>query len=207
MPPRYAYWTILIDQKPTAFRAKEKDELLPTLHQLQRKNPDVVMKWFARGRLWDSPEQALWSDRNLPKARERRGRDWRPGGDHKDPRARFDKPKRDRRPPAGAPPAVKPFGDRVGTPQVLEAPRPLPTRPRGPWKPRPFENRPPPLPPGSDKRPRFDPRPKPGGQRTQNKPFSDRQHGGERARPFGKPAAGKLRGGRRPDRGPRKNRG
>ena len=56
MPPRYAYWTILIDNKPTAFRAREKEELLPTLTQLRRTNKDVVMKWFARGRLWDSPE-------------------------------------------------------------------------------------------------------------------------------------------------------
>ena len=29
MPPRYAYWTILIDQKPTAFRAREREELMP----------------------------------------------------------------------------------------------------------------------------------------------------------------------------------
>ena len=31
MPPRYTFWTILIDRKPTAFRAREKEELLPTL--------------------------------------------------------------------------------------------------------------------------------------------------------------------------------
>ena len=58
MPPRYAYWTILIDGKPTAFRAREKDELLPTFNQLQRKNKDIVFKWFARGRLWETPEEA-----------------------------------------------------------------------------------------------------------------------------------------------------
>ena len=27
MPPRYAYWTILVDGGPTAFRAAEPDEL------------------------------------------------------------------------------------------------------------------------------------------------------------------------------------
>ena len=27
MPPRFAYWTILIDQKPTAFRAREQADL------------------------------------------------------------------------------------------------------------------------------------------------------------------------------------
>src|SRR6185503_14445798 len=53
---RYSYWTILVDGAPTAFRAREREELLPTLHQLQRKNPNVAMQWFARGRLWESRE-------------------------------------------------------------------------------------------------------------------------------------------------------
>jgi hypothetical protein len=88
VPPRYAYWTILIDSKPTAFRAREKGELLPTLQQLRRTNTDVVMKWFARGRLWESPEAARSADR-APKPPERRTSDWRPGGQHKDPRDRF----------------------------------------------------------------------------------------------------------------------
>ncbi len=66
MPPRYAYWTILIDNTPTAFRAKEQSELLPTLHQLQRTNKDVVLKWYSHGRVWDSPEAAR-------QARESRG--------------------------------------------------------------------------------------------------------------------------------------
>ena len=63
MPPRYAYWTILIDDKPTAFRAREQEELLPTLHQLRRTNKDVVLKWFARGRLWETPEAAQAASR------------------------------------------------------------------------------------------------------------------------------------------------
>ena len=64
MPPRYAYWTILIDGKPTAFRAAEQEELLPTLAQLRRTNPVIEMKWFARGKLWDSQEQSQWAGRN-----------------------------------------------------------------------------------------------------------------------------------------------
>ncbi|MGC4082442.1 MAG: hypothetical protein QM736_10135 [Vicinamibacterales bacterium] len=92
MPPRYAYWTILIDGTATAFRAKEREELLPTLNQLRRKNDDVALRYFARGKLWDSPEQAEWAGRTAPRD-DSRGRDWRPGGEHKDPRARFDKPK------------------------------------------------------------------------------------------------------------------
>ena len=46
MPPRYAYWTILIDNTPTSFRAREKEELLPTFQQLRRTNNDVVMQWM-----------------------------------------------------------------------------------------------------------------------------------------------------------------
>ena len=91
MPPRCAYWTILIDHKPTAFRAREKEELQPTFFQLQRTNKDVVMKWFARGRLWETPEQAHEASRKAKATKEKRGRDWRPGGQHKDPRDRFRK--------------------------------------------------------------------------------------------------------------------
>lgn len=91
MPPRYAYWTILIDQKPTAFRARERDDLLPTLNQLRRTNSDVVMKWFARGRIWDSPEAERAAQRAPKPPRERRDREWRPGGLHRDPRDRFSK--------------------------------------------------------------------------------------------------------------------
>jgi hypothetical protein len=97
MPPRFAYWTILIDQKPTAFRAREQAELLPTLHQLRRKNSDVVMKWFARGRLWDSPQDAQSAWRAPKRALEKRSPDWRPGGEHRDPRRRFQKESRVRR--------------------------------------------------------------------------------------------------------------
>ena len=46
MPPRFAYWTILVDDQPTAFRAKEHDELLPTFRQLKEKHPSAVMMWF-----------------------------------------------------------------------------------------------------------------------------------------------------------------
>jgi hypothetical protein len=93
VPPRFAYWTVLIDNAPTAFRAAQREELLPTLTQLRRTNPNAVMKWFARGRLWEGPEAAQLALR-APKARlEKRERDWRPGGEHKDPRARFDKKK------------------------------------------------------------------------------------------------------------------
>jgi hypothetical protein len=108
MPPRYAYWTILIDDKPTAFRARERDELLPTFNQLRRTNPIIVMKWFARGRLWDNPEQAQWAQQHPAKRREHRDQQWRPGGAHKDPRARFAKSGRGAGPRARRPPKRTP---------------------------------------------------------------------------------------------------
>lgn len=83
MPPRHAYWTIIIDNLPTAFRAARVDELLPTFERLRRKHPTAVMRWFARGRLWESPEAAR---RAQPAPA--RAKDWRPGGAHRDPRDR-----------------------------------------------------------------------------------------------------------------------
>src|SRR5262245_18617976 len=110
MPPRYAYWTILIDGQATAFRARDREELLPTFNQLARKNADIVMRYFARGRLWDNPEQAQWANRNREvRPTQSRDRDWRPGGQHKDPRARFEKTF-DRRPFQSK--EGKPFGER-----------------------------------------------------------------------------------------------
>ena len=87
MPPRYAYWTILVDNLPTAFRATTREDLQPTFEQLRRKSPTAVMRWFARGKLWDSPEHAARAGREEG---ERRTKGWRPGGDHRDPRERFE---------------------------------------------------------------------------------------------------------------------
>jgi hypothetical protein len=145
MPPRFAYWTILIDGKPTAFRARDPQELLPTLTQLKRTNTDVLMRWFARGHLWESPEAERAAARK-PKPPETRGRDWRPGGQHRDPRARFKKTSADRdrghreHPAASRPPS---FGKRPpsnarrtpNTPPAGEPPhggRPPIQRPLGP---------------------------------------------------------------------------
>src|SRR4051812_43608371 len=114
MPPRYVYWTILIDNKPTAFRAREKEDLLPTLAQLRRTNSEVVLKWFARGRIWDSPEAEQEAQKRPPVSGDKRGQDWRPGGMHKDPRDRFRK-KADR---------DKRAGPRADRPQWQKSDRP-----------------------------------------------------------------------------------
>jgi hypothetical protein len=120
MPPRFAFWTILLGGQPTAFRARTQEELLPTLRQLRTSTPDAVMKWFARGRLWESPEEAHRAARERPQVpRESRGPAWRPGGRHEDPRARFktkpapdqgDQPKTAARPerPQGRPEGGRP---------------------------------------------------------------------------------------------------
>ncbi|MBI4264747.1 MAG: hypothetical protein HY657_10250 [Acidobacteria bacterium] len=126
MPPRYAYWTILAGGLPTAFRAADREDLLPTFRRIQEKHPDAEMKYFAKGKLWDSREAAYERPprRRLDREsrgggpagarrpatdrrgghppnrrggpvgppdpeREHRGRDWRPGGEHRDPRQRF----------------------------------------------------------------------------------------------------------------------
>ena len=101
MPPRYAYWTILVDGGPTAFRAAEPDELLPTLKRLQIKQPGATMKWFEKGKLWESREEAkdklsagytVGPDGTLlppPEGFERRTKSWRPGGEHRDPREKY----------------------------------------------------------------------------------------------------------------------
>jgi len=95
MPPRYSYWTIIAGGLPTAFRAAERDELLPTFTRIKHKHPDAEMKWFARGKLWESPEAAREATRRSdvsPASRPQgpgRGRDWRPGGEHRDPRQKY----------------------------------------------------------------------------------------------------------------------
>jgi 23S rRNA pseudouridine2605 synthase len=151
VPPRYAYWTILIDDKPTAFRARERDELQPTFAQLQRKNANVVMRWFARGKLWASREaerddfqlqrQAASAPREPrrddPAAAERRGTDWRPGGAHQDPRDRFKKKNRPERAWSEKDPATQ--RDRDKPRYAAGAPRP----PRAPREDRPWQQKPP----------------------------------------------------------------
>jgi hypothetical protein len=85
----HAFWVILAGTTPTAFRAKVRDVLLPTLHQLQRTQPDVSLQWFERGRLWPSPDEARHALAARRQARPVRRPDWRPGGTHADPHARF----------------------------------------------------------------------------------------------------------------------
>src|SRR6266850_8579420 len=106
MPPRYAYWTIIAGGLPTAFRAAGRDELLPTFQRIKDKHPDAQMKYFARGKLWESQDAAR-AGQTRGGARNRGGeRHARPGeaGRERDrrPAARPDEAsrERDRRPGA-----------------------------------------------------------------------------------------------------------
>jgi hypothetical protein len=56
--PLRSYWTIVMEGRPTAFRAADQDELVPTLRQLQVRHPDTHLMWFANGRYWRSPLDA-----------------------------------------------------------------------------------------------------------------------------------------------------
>jgi hypothetical protein len=58
MPPRYAYWTILIGEEPTAFRASAMEDIMPTFNRLKEKQPTAVLKWFQNGKLWTSRIEA-----------------------------------------------------------------------------------------------------------------------------------------------------
>ena len=86
---RLACWVIVTDSAPTAFRANTPEELLPTLKQLQRTQPDAVLKWFSRGQLWESPVAASEALRVKRKTRRSPENSWRPGGAHSDPRAKY----------------------------------------------------------------------------------------------------------------------
>ena len=124
MPPRFAYWTIIFGNQPTAFRAQARDELLPTFKQIQTRHPDAVMMWFARGRLWRSPEEARDALQRKhaggpPRSGERRGPAWRPGGVHRDPKDRFKVPRDVRR-------------KRFSAQQRRDRVSPRPPRPKGP---------------------------------------------------------------------------
>ena len=92
-----AFWVIVQGSTPTAFRARRAEDLLPTLHQLQRTQPDTYLRWFDRGRFWESPEAEREAFLAARRASSSRNREWRPGGDHVDPRARFKVPRDEKR--------------------------------------------------------------------------------------------------------------
>ena len=149
MPAPRSFWVILIDTTPTSFRAKMREDLLPTLRQLQRTQSGVTLRWFEGGKVWESPEGAIGAAKlAATEAREKRPKEWRPGGEHRDPKARFQltrdqkraKFKRDRAKGQDGP--ESPFGPkpaRAGRPRPEhpESERPSSERPASDHKPRP----------------------------------------------------------------------
>ncbi len=95
MPPRYVYWTIIVDGQPTAFRSGSLEDIMPTFNRLKEKQPAAELKWFQNGQLWPSRHDA----QDFMRARGERGRakDPRqagvrdPGSGTRDPRTN-DKP-------------------------------------------------------------------------------------------------------------------
>ena len=131
MPPRYAYWTILIDDQPTAFRATKVEELLPTFNRLKQKNPSAVMMWSQFGKLWKSPEEAMAEGKSKdPRQSARPKPEWKPkaaGGERPYTRKPYaDRPK----PPAFARGSHlrQGSGGQVGA--AGQALSPKPSRPR-----------------------------------------------------------------------------
>lgn len=170
MPPRYSYWTIVAGGLPTAFRAAVRADLLPTFTRLREKHPDAEMKWFARGRLWDSPEAARAELKKIVA----RHRDWRPGGEHRDPRQKFKDAKQARNREWREQKFARKSGRRFEPrrfpwSQGTEEPTP-PPRPRGPNRePRPSES-PEPTPPPRPSEPAIPPPPPERGNKRKRRP-------------------------------------
>ena len=82
MPPRHAYWTILVDERPTAFRGAAQEDLQPTFKRLKEKHPSARMVWFQNGKVWATRLEA----QEAMRARGEMGRrgDVRQGGGFRD---------------------------------------------------------------------------------------------------------------------------
>ncbi|HKW00409.1 MAG TPA: hypothetical protein VJN96_11320 [Vicinamibacterales bacterium] len=206
MARSHAFWVILAGAVPTAFRSPKREDLVPTLHQLQRTQQNVTLMWWDRGRVWESPEAARAALLEKRRQFSDRKDDWRPGGSHRDPRARYQLSRDEKRARfkkrLGRPPlesrSDKPFTPRSDKPYGSRPDRPNDNRPPGDrWKkPKPFGKRP--FRPHGDRpfRPHGD---RPPGDR-QDRPRGDRpdRPPGGSAKPFGRRPPGKFR-----PRGPR----
>ncbi len=58
MPPRYAYWTIIVDGQPTAFRSGSLEDIQPTFNRLKARNPTAELKWWQNNQLWPTRKDA-----------------------------------------------------------------------------------------------------------------------------------------------------
>lgn len=193
MPPPTRFWVVLIGKTPTSFHAKEREDLLPTLRQLQRTQKDVSLRWFERGKVWESPEAAIGAAKLAEtEARERRTKEWRPGGEHRDPKARFEMTRDQKRAKfkreqsgggaAGADGPASPFGPRAHREDRSRSDRPRQEgRPERPRADRPF---------GPPMENPFGPRPNRPARPRPDRPPSDRSRS-DRSRPDRRPDSGR----------------
>ena len=83
MPPRHTYWTIILEGKPTAFRARRAGRTAADAEAAagasSRRGDDVVC---ARPAVEIAGRGAARRSVQKRPPGERRGRDWRPGGAH-----------------------------------------------------------------------------------------------------------------------------
>ena len=131
MPPRYAYWTIIVDGQPTAFRAAMQEDLMPTFKRLKQKHPSAEMKWFQNGKLWNSRTDA--QEAMLVRGERGRAGDTRQGGGFRD-RKRSDRPVPRERPewkPKGS------AGEGGARPPRRESGEKLEWKPKGEFTPAP----------------------------------------------------------------------
>lgn len=148
MPPRYAYWTILVDDQPTAFRATKVEELLPTFNRLKQKNPSAVMMWSQFGKLWKSPGEAMAEGKSKdPRQSARPKPEWKPRPQAsslrtsrpQDPRPQdhHSRPKLEWKPKGTFTPAERGHSKPAWKPRPqTSSPQPSADRPKLEWKPK-----------------------------------------------------------------------
>jgi hypothetical protein len=158
MPPRYAYWTIIVDDQATAFRAGSQEDLMPTFKRLQQKHASAKMMWWQNGKLWESrldAQEAMRArgeiGRRADPRQDDRRRPFRSASDRPSERPPGPRERREERDPSGklewkpkgegAPPSFR--KERSETPEWKPRGSFKPERPAKPdWKPKSFGARP-----------------------------------------------------------------
>ena len=219
MPPRHTYWTIILEGKPTAFRAADAGRTAADAEAAagaaSRRGDDVVRARPAV-ELAKKSRARRYVQKRPPG--DRRGPDVAAGGAHEDPRARFKIPRDEKRrrfrerlfgddaaDDREVPVDEAPRGRTTATPDVPPRPEPIADRPAS------KDRRPPreadrPERPRSDRKPHWKPRPqasratgprRPGGgdRRMETQPTCRSRHRRRRSRMEAQSTRGQGTGG------------
>lgn len=199
MPPRYAYWTIIVDEQATAFRAGSLEDIMPTFNRLKEKQPSAKLMWFQSGKLWPSRVDAREAmqmrgergrDRDPRQAREPGTTAWKPRSDSARPawKTRDDSERPAWKGKSSAErPAWKPKGDEAQpawkpkSDEARPAWKPKSTEGRSAWKPKSTEGRSAWKPKSDEGRPAWKPKSTEGGSA-----WKPKGEGSSRPRPAGK---------------------